>query len=79
MQDPIELPCTSPQLSTLHPHDSSDKITLHPIPSKAKGYVPLIVPITLMNHYVRKYREPYLKQQYYFNPYPVELMLRNHA
>lgn len=44
-----------------------------------KGYVPLIVPITLMNHYVRKYREPYLKRQHYFNPHPVELMLRNHA
>jgi uncharacterized protein YbgA (DUF1722 family)/uncharacterized protein YbbK (DUF523 family) len=44
-----------------------------------KGYVPLIVPITLINHYVRKYREPYLKRQHYFNPYPVELMLRNHA
>jgi uncharacterized protein YbgA (DUF1722 family)/uncharacterized protein YbbK (DUF523 family) len=44
-----------------------------------EGYVPLIVPITLMNHYVRKYREPYLKRQHYFNSYPVELMLRNHA
>jgi uncharacterized protein YbgA (DUF1722 family) len=44
-----------------------------------KGYVPLIVPTTLINHYVRKYREPYLKRQHYFNPYPVELMLRNHA
>jgi uncharacterized protein YbgA (DUF1722 family)/uncharacterized protein YbbK (DUF523 family) len=44
-----------------------------------KGYVPLIVPITLMNHYVRKYREPYLKRQHYFNSSPVELMLRNHA
>ncbi|HEY3277249.1 MAG TPA: DUF523 and DUF1722 domain-containing protein [Syntrophorhabdaceae bacterium] len=43
------------------------------------GYVPLIVPITLMNHYARKYGELYLKRQYYFNPYPVELMLRNHA
>ncbi len=44
-----------------------------------KGYVPLIVPITLMNHYVRKYRVPYLERQCFFNPYPVELMLRNHA
>jgi uncharacterized protein YbgA (DUF1722 family)/uncharacterized protein YbbK (DUF523 family) len=44
-----------------------------------KGYVPLIVPITLMNHYVRKYGEPYLKRQHYFNSYPVELMLRNHT
>jgi uncharacterized protein YbgA (DUF1722 family) len=42
-------------------------------------YVPLIVPITLLNHYVRKYDEPYLKGQYYLNPHPVELMLRNHV
>jgi uncharacterized protein YbgA (DUF1722 family)/uncharacterized protein YbbK (DUF523 family) len=44
-----------------------------------KGLVPLIVPITLINHYVRKYDEPYLKQQYYLNPHPIELMLRNHV
>ena len=43
------------------------------------GHVPLIVPITLMNHYVRKYDEPYLKQQYYLNPHPIELHLRNHV
>jgi uncharacterized protein YbgA (DUF1722 family)/uncharacterized protein YbbK (DUF523 family) len=27
------------------------------------GYVPLLVPITLINHYTRKYDQPYLKQQ----------------
>ena len=42
-------------------------------------YVPLIVPITLMNHYVRKYNEQYLQKQYYLNPHPTELKLRNHA
>ena len=42
-------------------------------------YVPLIVPITLMNHYVRKYDQPYLKQQVYLNPHPVALKLRNHV
>jgi uncharacterized protein YbgA (DUF1722 family)/uncharacterized protein YbbK (DUF523 family) len=41
--------------------------------------VPLIVPVTLLNHYVRKYDEPYLKQQMYLNPHPIELMLRNHV
>jgi uncharacterized protein YbgA (DUF1722 family) len=40
---------------------------------------PLIVPITLINHYVRKYRQPYLRQQTYLNPHPIELKLRNHA
>jgi len=44
-----------------------------------QGYVPLIVPVTLMNHFVRKYREPYLGQQFYLNPHPAELKLRNHA
>ena len=43
------------------------------------GLMPLIVPVTLLNHYVRKYGEPYLKRQYYLNPHPLELMLRNHA
>jgi uncharacterized protein YbgA (DUF1722 family) len=43
------------------------------------GIVPLIVPITLINHYVRKYEQPYLKEQYYLHPHPLELQLRNHA
>jgi len=42
-------------------------------------YVPLIVPLTLINHYVRKYDQPYLKQQQYLNPHPIELKLRNHV
>ncbi len=41
------------------------------------GYVPLIVPVTIINHYVRKYDQPYLKSQYYLNPHPIELQLRN--
>ncbi|QGY40580.1 DUF1722 domain-containing protein [Pseudodesulfovibrio cashew] len=41
--------------------------------------VPLIVPVTLLNHYVRKYGEDYLRDQYYLNPHPLELKLRNHA
>ena len=42
-------------------------------------YVPLIVPITLVGHYVRKYDQPYLKIQHYLNPHPMELKLRNHV
>jgi rubrerythrin len=41
--------------------------------------VPLIVPITLINHYVCKYDQPYLKEQYYLHPHPLELQLRNHV
>ncbi len=44
-----------------------------------KGYIPLIVPVTLLNHYVRKYEQPYLKDQYYLHPHPIELKLRNHV
>jgi uncharacterized protein YbgA (DUF1722 family)/uncharacterized protein YbbK (DUF523 family) len=44
-----------------------------------KAYTPLIVPITLIQHYVRKYNQPYLKQQVYLNPHPLELQLRNHV
>ena len=42
-------------------------------------YIPLIVPVTLIKHYVRKYDQHYLKQQLYLNPHPIELKLRNHA
>ncbi len=41
--------------------------------------IPLIVPVTLLNHYVRKYDDAYLKTQVYLNPHPIELMLRNHV
>jgi len=44
-----------------------------------REYVPLIVPVTLIKHYVRKYDQPYLKEQVYLNPHPIELQLRNHV
>ena len=44
-----------------------------------REYLPLIVPVTLLNHYVRKYDQPYLQQQTYLNPHPVALKLRNHV
>jgi uncharacterized protein YbgA (DUF1722 family)/uncharacterized protein YbbK (DUF523 family) len=43
------------------------------------GYLPLIVPITLIAHYVRKYHVQYLERQSYLNPHPIEIGLRNHA
>lgn len=42
------------------------------------GYVPLIVPITLIKHYVMKYDRQWLKSQTYLNPHPFELKLRNY-
>jgi uncharacterized protein YbgA (DUF1722 family)/uncharacterized protein YbbK (DUF523 family) len=43
-----------------------------------RGLLPLIVPLTLLRHHVRKYNVEYLKKQYYLNPHPIELMLTNH-
>jgi uncharacterized protein YbgA (DUF1722 family)/uncharacterized protein YbbK (DUF523 family) len=43
------------------------------------GDIPLIVPVTLINHYVRKYDQPYLRKQTYLHPHPVALQLRNHV
>ncbi len=45
----------------------------------AGGYVPLIVPVVLLQHYIRKYDETYLKGQHYLQPHPDELKLRNHV
>ncbi len=44
-----------------------------------KEYIPLIVPVTLMNHYVNKYEQEYLRKQVYLNPHPVALKLGNHS
>jgi len=41
--------------------------------------VPLVVPVTLLRHYVRKYKVAYLARQVFLHPHPVELMLRNHV
>lgn len=43
------------------------------------GLVPLVVPITLLKHYVRKFNQEYLSKQTYLSPHPMELMLRNHV
>lgn len=42
-----------------------------------KGYVPLIVPVTLLKHHFRRHPQPYIERQYYLAPHPGELMLRN--
>ena len=60
---------------------SSDekKELLEVIDHYRQEYIPLIVPITLTQHYVRKYDQPYLKQQVFLNPHSLELQLRNHV
>jgi uncharacterized protein YbgA (DUF1722 family)/uncharacterized protein YbbK (DUF523 family) len=42
-----------------------------------KGYVPLIVPLTLLKHHFRKSPDPYIEESYYLSPYPQELQLIN--
>jgi len=63
-----------------HRIGSDDKAELgEVIESYHNGLVPLIVPLTLLKHYVRKFNEPYLSTQVYLNPHPLELKLRNHV
>lgn len=42
-----------------------------------KGQIPLIVPITLFKHHLRRDPDPYIEKRYYMDPYPQDLMLRN--
>jgi uncharacterized protein YbgA (DUF1722 family)/uncharacterized protein YbbK (DUF523 family) len=44
-----------------------------------QGMVPLVVPLTLFQHHIRKHGVAYLARQVFLNPHPVELMLRNHT
>lgn len=60
--------------------DGNDKAELlKVIDSYAQGISPLVVPLTLINHYVRKHQVAYLQNQTYLEPHPAELMLRNHV
>lgn len=49
------------------------------IENYAHSLVPILVPITLINHFVRKYDSYHLKDQIYLNPSSMELMLKNHV
>ena len=45
-----------------------------------QGMVPLIVPLTLLKHHLNRNPVPeWVDKQVYLNPYPRELMLRNHV
>jgi uncharacterized protein YbgA (DUF1722 family)/uncharacterized protein YbbK (DUF523 family) len=44
-----------------------------------RGFLPVVVPMTLMNHHINGKAIAYLQSQHYFNPHPKELMLRNHV
>lgn len=61
----------------LTPQEKAELLTL--IEQYRTGILPLIVPITLLRHYVMKYEQSYLGNQWYLSPHPAELMLRNHV
>jgi uncharacterized protein YbgA (DUF1722 family) len=44
-----------------------------------KGLVPLVVPVTLIRHHVRRHGIESLRGQVFLEPHPKELMLRNHV
>jgi uncharacterized protein YbgA (DUF1722 family)/uncharacterized protein YbbK (DUF523 family) len=44
-----------------------------------RNLVPLVVPLTLLKHHLRRTPVPYVEDQVYLSPHPKELMLRNHV
>ena len=60
----------------LSPDEKQEMLTL--FDQYKQGYVPLVVPLTMINHYVRKYDKAWIKDQTYLNPHPFELKLRNY-
>ena len=59
--------------------DASRRELLEVIEDYHTGLVPLVVPLTLVRHYVRRFEIAYLEGQLYLEPHPKELMLRNHV
>ncbi|MEH6910134.1 MAG: DUF523 and DUF1722 domain-containing protein [Oceanicoccus sp.] len=58
--------------------DADEKVELLDLINDHRtGLVPVIVPITLLNHFLRRYPHEYIAKQYYLEPHPRELMLRN--
>ena len=60
--------------------DRGDRDEVHgSIADYHQGLVPLIVPLTLLRHHVRRLGLGYLQDQVYRDPHPKELMLLNHV
>lgn len=68
-------------LGYVSPHVSADERQelLGLIEDHRRGLVPLVVPLALLRHHVRRLRVAYLQAQVYLDPHPKELMLRNHS
>jgi uncharacterized protein YbgA (DUF1722 family)/uncharacterized protein YbbK (DUF523 family) len=61
----------------LSAHEKSELLSV--IGDYQRGLSPLVVPLTLIKHYVRIFDVSYIREQIYLNPHPKELMLRNHV
>jgi uncharacterized protein YbgA (DUF1722 family)/uncharacterized protein YbbK (DUF523 family) len=61
--------------------DAEDKAEWRDVVTQYKsGLVPLIVPLTLLRHHFRRHDvHAWARDQVYLQPYPRELMLRNHV
>jgi uncharacterized protein YbgA (DUF1722 family)/uncharacterized protein YbbK (DUF523 family) len=60
--------------------DTEDKTELvECIDNYRKNQIPLIVPMTLLMHHFKKHPVQWVMSQTYLNPYPSELLLRNHV
>jgi uncharacterized protein YbgA (DUF1722 family)/uncharacterized protein YbbK (DUF523 family) len=61
--------------------DAGDKAELgDTITQYRRGLLPLVVPLTLLRHHLRRHPvKDWAVEQSYLNPYPRELMLRNHV
>jgi len=58
--------------------DADDKAELtEAIGNYHKGLLPLIVPITLLNHHFRRNPDEYIARSWYMRPYPAEMCLQN--
>lgn len=65
-------------LRTLLPAEARHDVN-SAIADYAAGFVPLAIPLRLIAHYTARHRIQYLADQVYLDPYPKELMLRNHV
>jgi len=60
--------------------DAADRAELAEVIDRYRaGQLPLVVPLTLLRHHVRRHPHGWLGEQVYLDPHPAELMLHNHV
>ncbi len=61
-----------------HVLDADEREEMHQlIMQYRQGIVPLVVPLTLLKHHLRRHPDPYMAKQAYLQPHPEPLSLRN--